>query len=116
MGDANVTARVTFLGKFTGEEFVEFSAENTVGDELASFADLGRHLEVTSLWRRKISPKTSSQSQDSHPSQRAMLPRRKYVQTSSMHRGYRDTNLVECEFLTPGVVLSSTPVDMCSSW
>lgn len=76
MGYANITARVTFLGEFTGEKFVEFGAKNTVGDKLALFADLSGHLkEAASLWTRKISPKTSSESRGRHPSQRAMPPR-----------------------------------------
>ena len=45
VGDTNITARVTLLGEFTGEEFVKFGAEDTVCDELALFADLSRHLE-----------------------------------------------------------------------
>jgi hypothetical protein len=40
----NVTTRVTLLSQFTSEEFIEFSTENTISDELPLFADLGRHL------------------------------------------------------------------------
>src|SRR5207245_2763329 len=43
MSYTDVTAGVTLLGEFTSEEFVEFRAEYTVGDELALFADLGGH-------------------------------------------------------------------------
>ena len=45
MGDSDIAARVTLLGEFSGEKFIEFGAEDTVGDKLALFADLGGHLE-----------------------------------------------------------------------
>jgi hypothetical protein len=48
VGDTDVAARVTFLSELAGEKFIEFGAENTVGDELALFADLGGHFVV---WR-----------------------------------------------------------------
>lgn len=38
--DTDIAARVAFLGKFTGKEFVEFGAEDTVCDKLALFTDL----------------------------------------------------------------------------
>jgi len=76
MSNTDITARVTFLGEFTGKELVEFGAENTIGDKLALFADLTGHLEEgASLWTRKISPETSSESKDHNPSRRAMPPR-----------------------------------------
>lgn len=54
VGDTDVAARVTFLGEFAGEKFVELGAENTVGDKLALFADLGGHFVVwRSVERRK---------------------------------------------------------------
>jgi hypothetical protein len=62
MSDADITTRVTFLGEFTHKEFVEFSAEDTVGDKLALFADLARHVEGWGCLRKKISLKTSSES------------------------------------------------------
>jgi hypothetical protein len=43
VGDADVAARVTLLGKFAGEELVEFSTEYTIGDELSLLADLAGH-------------------------------------------------------------------------
>lgn len=43
MSDANVATRVTLLRKLTSEEFVQLSAENTIGNELAFLADLGGH-------------------------------------------------------------------------
>ena len=43
MGDADVAARVTLLGKLAGEELVEFSTEDTIGDELSLLADLAGH-------------------------------------------------------------------------
>ena len=45
MGDTDITSRVTFLSKFTSEELVQFSTEDTVCDELALLADLAGHLE-----------------------------------------------------------------------
>jgi hypothetical protein len=39
----DIAARVTFLGKLTGKEFVQFGAKDTIGDKLALFADLSRH-------------------------------------------------------------------------
>lgn len=115
MGDTNITTRVTFLGELTGEEFVEFGAENTIGNKLALFADLSGHLEeAASLGTAKISPKTSSESKGGHPSQRAMHPKIAHRQTSSICEAHRggDTNLAECTSLTPGVVLSSTYVHL----
>ena len=44
-GDADITARVTFLGEFTGKELIEFSAEDTIRDKLALFTDLTGHFE-----------------------------------------------------------------------
>jgi hypothetical protein len=75
MSDTDIAARVTFLGEFTGKEFVEFGTENTVGNKLALFADLSGHVEeARSLWTRKISAKTSSESKGRHPSRRATPP------------------------------------------
>lgn len=74
MSDTDITAGVTFLGEFTGKEFVEFGAENTVGNKLALFADLSGHIEEVSLWTRKISAKTSSESKGRHPSRQVMPP------------------------------------------
>ena len=69
MSDTDITAGVAFLGEFTGKEFVEFGAENTVCNKLALFADLGGHFEKAgSLWTRKISTKPSSESKGRHPS------------------------------------------------
>lgn len=45
MSDTDIAARVTFLGEFTGKEFIEFGAEDTVCDKLALFADLSGHPE-----------------------------------------------------------------------
>ena len=45
MGNTDVTARVTLLSEFTGEEFVKLGAEDAVRDKLALFANLTRHLE-----------------------------------------------------------------------
>lgn len=45
MSDTDITTRVTFLGEFASKEFVEFGAENTVSDKLASFTNLSGHLE-----------------------------------------------------------------------
>jgi len=39
----NIATRVTLLSKLPSEEFIEFSAEDTVSHELSLFADLGRH-------------------------------------------------------------------------
>ena len=50
VGDTDITARVTLLGELAGEELVEFSAEDTVGDELSLLADLSRHFGGG--WRR----------------------------------------------------------------
>jgi hypothetical protein len=41
---ADITSRVTFFGEFASKEFIEFSAEDTVCDEFALFANLSRHL------------------------------------------------------------------------
>lgn len=57
MGDTDIAARVTFLGEFTGEEFIEFSAENTVGDKLAPFANLSGHLEEGASLDEEDKPK-----------------------------------------------------------
>ena len=43
VGDTDIAARVTLFGQFTGEEFIEFSAENTIRDKLSFFADLSGH-------------------------------------------------------------------------
>ena len=45
MSYADITARVALLGKLTSKEIVELGLEDTVGDELALFADLARHFE-----------------------------------------------------------------------
>ena len=45
VGDADVAARVTLLRELASEEIVELGLEDTVGDELALFADLARHFE-----------------------------------------------------------------------
>jgi hypothetical protein len=45
VGDTDITSRVTLLGEFASEEFIEFSAEYTVSYELALFADLSGHIE-----------------------------------------------------------------------
>ena len=44
MCDTDVAARVAFLGKLMGEKFVQFSAEDTVRNELSFFADLSGHV------------------------------------------------------------------------
>lgn len=116
MGNPDITARVTLLGEFTGEKFVKFGAENTVCDKLALFADLSGHREeAASLRTRKISSKTSSGSKGRHPSQRGMHPGIEHSQTSRIRQAQQgeDTNLAKCVSLTPGVVLCSTPVDIC---
>lgn len=43
VGDANITTRVALLREFTGEEFVQFGAEDTIGNKLALLANLGGH-------------------------------------------------------------------------
>ena len=43
----DITARVALLGKLTSKEIVELGLEDTVGDELALFADLARHFGVS---------------------------------------------------------------------
>jgi len=43
MGHTDITTRVSLLGEFTGEELIEFSTEDTIGDELSLLADLGGH-------------------------------------------------------------------------
>jgi hypothetical protein len=45
MGHTDVASRVTFLGQFTGEELVEFGAEDTIGHEFSFLADLSGHFE-----------------------------------------------------------------------
>jgi hypothetical protein len=45
----DITSRVTLLGEFASEEFIEFSAEYTVSYELALFADLSGHIEDGSM-------------------------------------------------------------------
>jgi hypothetical protein len=35
-GDTDFTARIALFGEFAGEEFVELSEEDSVGDELRS--------------------------------------------------------------------------------
>lgn len=43
VSDADITARITLLSKLTGKELVEFSTEDTIGNKLSLFADLGGH-------------------------------------------------------------------------
>jgi len=43
-GHSDIAARVSLLGEFTGKEIIEFSAENTIGDEFSPLATLCRHL------------------------------------------------------------------------
>ena len=43
MGYTDIATRVTFLSQFTGEEFVELGAEDTIGHKLSFLADLSRH-------------------------------------------------------------------------
>jgi hypothetical protein len=43
MGDSNITSRVALLSKLAGKEFIQFSTEDTIGNELAFFTDLGSH-------------------------------------------------------------------------
>jgi hypothetical protein len=45
--DADIAARITFLRKLTGEEFVQLGAEYTIGDKLAFLADLSGHFDET---------------------------------------------------------------------
>lgn len=45
VGDTDITSRVTLLGEFASEEFIEFSTEYTVSYELALFANLSGHIE-----------------------------------------------------------------------
>lgn len=42
--DTDVAARVAFLGKLTGEKFVQFGAEDTIRDKLSLLADLSGHV------------------------------------------------------------------------
>ena len=44
MCDTDVATRVAFLGKLTGEKFVQFGAEDTIRNKLSLLADLSRHL------------------------------------------------------------------------
>ena len=44
MSYTNITARVTFLSEFTGEEFIKLGTKDTVSDKLSLLADLGRHI------------------------------------------------------------------------
>ena len=44
MCDTDVASRVAFLGKLTGEKFVQFSAEDTIRDKLSLLADLSGHI------------------------------------------------------------------------
>jgi hypothetical protein len=39
----DIAARVTLLRELTGEEFVQFSVEDTIGHKLALLADLAGH-------------------------------------------------------------------------
>jgi len=52
VGDTDVAARVTFLSELASEKFIEFGAENTVGDKLALFADLRGHFVVLRVRNR----------------------------------------------------------------
>jgi hypothetical protein len=45
----DIATRVTFLSQLAGEELVELSTENTIGDELSLFADLDRHSSENKL-------------------------------------------------------------------
>jgi len=44
MSNADIATRVALFRKLTGKELVQLSAEDTISDELALFADLGSHL------------------------------------------------------------------------
>jgi len=43
MSNADITTRVAFLRKLTGKEFIQLGTEDTIGNELALFADLSGH-------------------------------------------------------------------------
>ena len=43
MGHTDIATRVTLLSELTGEELIEFSTEDTIGDELSLLGDLGGH-------------------------------------------------------------------------
>ena len=45
VGNADITARVALLRELTGEEFIEFRTEDTIGHELALLANLGGHFD-----------------------------------------------------------------------
>jgi hypothetical protein len=45
VGHSDIATRVTFLGQFAGEELVEFSTEDTIGDKLSLLANLAGHFE-----------------------------------------------------------------------
>jgi hypothetical protein len=65
MSYTDITTGVTFLGEFASEEFIKFSAEDTICDKLALFADLGGHFEGcskkdgVSQWSSQSHPKCS---------------------------------------------------------
>jgi hypothetical protein len=44
MCDTDVATRVAFLGKLTGEKFVQFGAEDAIRDELSLLADWSGHV------------------------------------------------------------------------
>jgi hypothetical protein len=49
--DTDIAARVTFLRELAGEEVVQLGAEDTIGNELALFANLSGHTgELYKLW------------------------------------------------------------------
>ena len=58
VGNANITARVTLFCELAGEELVEFSAENTVSDELSLLADVGGHF----VGRLRVGKRTATSS------------------------------------------------------
>lgn len=73
VGDPDITTRVALLRQLASEEIVEFGTEDTVGHELALFADLSRHfgagdgLQDGSKGQRLNSTGLSSVSSCAHP-------------------------------------------------
>ena len=66
----DITARVTLLGKLASQEVVELGLEDTVGDELALFADLARHFGLQTKTSRDEHSVIQSDRQASSPPER----------------------------------------------
>lgn len=94
MRHTDVAAGVTFLRKFTSEEFIKFSAEYAICNELALFADLGGHIEELGVTKQVLAASNKSNFIQAHATQSNVRSRCKRATSLQLQHLFRtDINL-----------------------